>query len=270
MRLIIAVLKKRKIEVAVISDIHLGTPECRVQELLAYLSSIRPKVLVLNGGAIDFKSATSPSFPAPHYKILKKILGMASYGTKVYYLLGEGEDQIRHLAGTRLGHVYIQKELVLDQDGNRTLIFHGSDFDALLGRLRGFSRLGGLGRGILGLWKRISKRNAGSLKESVAKYGIDKGWDTVICGHTHEPAKEWIETKNGQCLYLNSGDWTENLTALEYTFKRWKLYRYCEDKLSAFYADEELKGMDVNELLSSILDPRVNEGKQRAKNDSDQ
>ena len=236
---------------------------------MAYLSSIRPKVLVLNGGVIDIDSATSPSFPAPHYKILKKILGMASYGTEVYYLLGQGEDPFRHLAGTRLGHVFVQKELVLDQDGGRTLILHGSNFDASLGRLRKFSPLGNLGRGILSLWKRISKSKARSFKESIAKYGIDKGWDTIICGHTHEPAKEWVESKNGQCLYLNSGDWTENLTALEYAFKRWKLYRYCEDKLSAFYADEELKGMDVNELLSSILDPKVQNENQRAKNDSD-
>lgn len=89
----------------------------------------------------------------------------------------------------------------------------------------------------------------------MAGYGIANGWDTVICGHTHNPVKEWIETKKGQCLYLNSGDWTEHLTALEYAFKRWKLYRYDEDKLSAFYADEELKSMNVNELLSSIVDP---------------
>ena len=63
-----------------------------------------------------------------------------------------------------------------------------------------------------------------------------------------------MENRNGKCMYLNSGDWVENLTALEYSFKRWKIYQYSHDKLSAFYADEELKEMDMNELISSILE----------------
>jgi hypothetical protein len=49
----------------------------------------------------------------------------------------------------------------------------------------------------------------------------------------------------------------ENLTALEYNFKRWKLYRYDEDKLSPFYADEDLKEMDINDLISSIMAKKV-------------
>ena len=42
------------------------------------------------------------------------------------------------------------------------------------------------------------------------------------------------------------------MTALEYSFKRWKLYRYENDKLASFYMDEDLKSMDMNELIASI------------------
>lgn len=38
-------------------------------------------------------------------------------------------------------------------------------------------------------------------------------------------------------MYLNSGDWIENLKVLEYCFKRWKVYRYNQEKLSPFYTD---------------------------------
>jgi len=75
----------------------------------------------------------------------------------------------------------------------------------------------------------------------------------VVCGHLHKPAKQWVETPSGKTLYLNSGDWVEHLTALEYNFKRWKLYRYDEDKLSPFYADEDLKEMDISDLIASIV-----------------
>ena len=80
---------------------------------------------------------------------------------------------------------------------------------------------------------------------------IDENYDYVICGHIHQPKKEIYESERGICTYLNSGDWVENLTALEYAFKRWKIYRYSADKLSPFFADEELKGMDIHELLAA-------------------
>ena len=49
-----------------------------------------------------------------------------------------------------------------------------------------------------------------------------KKYDYVLCGHIHEPKIIQKENKNGSTLYLNSGDWVENLTALEYNNKRWK------------------------------------------------
>ncbi len=58
--------------------------------------------------------------------------------------------------------------------------------------------------------------------------------------------------KHGTCLYLNSGDWVENLTALEYHKKHWELYSFNEDKLSPFYTDEDLKSMSYKDLLAAI------------------
>ena len=55
---------------------------------------------------------------------------------------------------------------------------------------------------------------------------IENGYDYVICGHIHEPKIIEKENKKGKTLYLNSGDWVENLTALEYNHKIWKLYKY--------------------------------------------
>ena len=79
----------------------------------------------------------------------------------------------------------------------------------------------------------------------------------MVCGHIHQPKKEIYENKYGRCTYLNSGDWVENLTALEYSFKRWKIYHYNHDRLSPFFMDEDLKEMDMNDLIASITDKEV-------------
>ena len=117
-----------------------------------------------------------------------------------------------------------------------------------------------MGREKFSLAKRIKDGVKGAVKyihdfeRTAIELAIENGYDYVICGHIHKPKKEIVETKEGRCMYLNSGDWIENLTALEYSFKRWKIYQYNQDKLSAFYVDEELKEMDMNELISSIIE----------------
>ena len=93
-----------------------------------------------------------------------------------------------------------------------------------------------------------------NFEKTAADLAIENGYDYVVCGHIHQPKKEIYDNKYGSCTYLNSGDWVENLTALEYSFKRWRIYHYNHDKLSPFFLDEDLKEMDMNELIASITD----------------
>jgi len=46
-------MKKNNPEVVVLSDVHLGTYGCHANELLIYLQSIKPRILVLNGDIVD-------------------------------------------------------------------------------------------------------------------------------------------------------------------------------------------------------------------------
>lgn len=266
---------------AVISDVHLGTTGCKADELIAYLSSIKPSILVLNGDIIDARNFRKHYFPPAHIKVLKKILSMASTGTEVYYITGNHDEMLRRFRSTVVGNFHICNKLVLPLDGRKAWIFHGDVFDHTARGTRWLTRLGTFGYGLLlrtnrfinwalaragrekaslsGRIKRLGNRgelHASNFRHSAAHSAIEKGYDYVVCGHTHLPAKEWVETPKGKVLYLNSGDWVENLTSLEYAFKRWKLYRYSEDKLSPFFADEDLKEMDFNELIASLTDRR--------------
>ncbi|MFS4456985.1 UDP-2,3-diacylglucosamine diphosphatase [Maribacter sp. 2304DJ31-5] len=271
-------MKKRKLEIAVVSDIHLGTYRCHADELLVYLSSIQPKTLILNGDIIDIWQFSKSYFPPSHLNIVKKIISMASKGTQVYYITGNHDKMMRKFADTAMGNIKVRNKLIMELDGKRAWFFHGDVFDISVHRAKWVAKLGSYGYNFLILinqwlnWylqKMGKERYSLSQKikddgaERAVKYisdfeqtaielAIDNHFDYVVCGHIHQPKKELAETKKGKCLYLNSGDWVENLTALEYSFKRWKLYNYQNDKLLPFYMDEELKEMDINELIAAI------------------
>ena len=61
---------------------------------------------------------------------------------------------------------------------------------------------------------------------TAAAIAIDNGYDYVICGHIHEPVMKTINSPTGNVRYLNSGDWIENLTSLEYNQGKWSLVHY--------------------------------------------
>lgn len=270
-------MKKRKIDVAVISDVHLGTYGCHADELLAYLSSIQPNILVLNGDIVDAQQFSDSYFPSAHLKVLKKLIGMASSGVEVYYI-AENHDEIpRKFSISSLGNLHIVDRLVLELDGKKAWFFHGNVLDNSIQNAKWLIKFGGFGYDFLirinrwvnrirltvgrkkrALSKRIKNKVRNTVKrisdfeETVVQLAIKGGYDYVVCGHLHLPKKDVQEHKNGKCTYLNSGDWVENLTALEYSFKRWKIYRYSHDKLSSFFADEELKAMDIHDLIARI------------------
>lgn len=254
-------MKKRKVEVVVISDVHLGTYGCHAKELLDYLSSVKPKTLILNGDIIDIWQFRKSYFPASHLKVIKKIISLSSKGTKVYYLTGNHDEFLRKFTDLHLGNLSLLNKLVLDLDGKKAWIFHGDVFDASINHAKWLAKLGGWGYDMLILINRflnwilakfnkepysLSKKIKDNVKSAVkfitnfenvcTELAIENRYDYVICGHIHEPKISLVTTEKGQTTYLNSGDWIENLTALEYNHKKWKLHTHNPNDL--FFEDE--------------------------------
>ena len=246
-------MKKRKVELVVLSDIHLGTYGSHAVELNKYLSSIKPKTLILNGDIIDIWQFRKSYFPSTHLKIIQKIMSLASKGTKVYYITGNHDEMLRKFSDMNLGNISLLDKLVMDLDGKKAWIFHGDIFDASVHHAKWIAKLGGKGYDYLILFNRLinwflkklgkepysfSKKIKASVKKAVkhisdfeetaTDLAIEQKYDYVLCGHIHEPKIILKENNHGSTLYLNSGDWVENLTALEYNSKRWKLYHYKE------------------------------------------
>ena len=77
--------------------------------------------------------------------------------------------------------------------------------------------------------------NIDAFETMIAELAIEKNYDSVICGHIHQPQKRAITTDKGTVTYLNSGDWVEHLTALEYRDDDWHIYQYDETTMNAVH-----------------------------------
>ncbi|MFY7672458.1 UDP-2,3-diacylglucosamine diphosphatase [Tenacibaculum sp. MEBiC06402] len=249
--------KKRKLDIAVISDVHLGTFGCRATELNNYLKTINPKTLILNGDIIDIWQFNKRYFPKAHMKVIKQLMSFITSGTKVYYITGNHDEMLRKFKGFRLGSFEIVNKVVLDIDGKKGWFFHGDVFDVTMQHSKWLAKLGGIGYDLLIMintavnwisetlgYNRLSfsKKIKNSVKSAVkfinnfettaSEIAIDNGYEYVVCGHIHQPEMKVIKNDQGETMYLNSGDWIENLTALEYSNKEWKLYEYEKDELA--------------------------------------
>jgi UDP-2,3-diacylglucosamine pyrophosphatase LpxH len=249
---------KRKVEVLILSDIHLGTYGCRSKELLSYLKTIDPETIILNGDIIDIWQFNKRFFPKSHMKVIKYFTSYLSKGKEVYYITGNHDEMLRKFEGFQLGKFKILNYLVLNLDGKKNWIFHGDVFDITMQHSKWLAKLGGLGydflimintlvnwfssklgKGRISLSKRIKDNVKQAVKyihnfeKTVAGIAISNGYHRVICGHIHQPQIRLIMDKEGQrVIYMNSGDWIENMTSLEYNQKKWSIYRFQDDALA--------------------------------------
>src|SRR3954466_12655464 len=105
---------KREVDIVVISDVHLGTYGCQAKELLKYLKSIKPKILVLNGDIIDIWQFSKNYWPEAHMKVLRKLMKFVSEDVQVYYLTGNHDELLRKFTDIHLGTFHLQNKLVLE------------------------------------------------------------------------------------------------------------------------------------------------------------
>lgn len=263
-------MEKRPIDVVVISDVHLGTYGCRARELVAYLKSIAPNILILNGDIIDGWQFSKRYFPSSHMAVIKEVLNLMTKGTRVFYITGNHDELLRKYADFQLSNFTLTDKLVLEIDNKMTWIFHGDVFDNTThGAAKFIAKLGSNGYGMLILFNRFVNfilKSLGREKLSISKkvmagvnkmakidtfemiaaeLAIEKKYDYVICGHIHQPQKRVIENEQGKVTYLNSGDWVEHLTALEYSQNEWKIFEYDEKEFQHIPATDMSRKVNV-------------------------
>ena len=274
--------KKRNIEVVVISDVHLGTYGCHAKELLNYLKSINPQIIILNGDIIDIWQFSKYYWPTSHMKIIKYLFKFISEDKKVYYIPGNHDEMFRKFVDFNLGSFSIHNKVVLELDGKKTWFFHGDIFDITMQHSKWLAKLGAVGYDLLILLNRgvnfisnffgkekisLSKKIKNSVKSAInfinnfentaTEIAAENKFDYVACGHIHHPIIKEVETKKGKVTYLNSGDWIENLSALEYVNNQWSLFKYRKEDFEIETSEPEsstdLIDQSTEEILKQIL-----------------
>jgi len=278
-------MNKRNVDVVVISDVHLGTYGCHAKELLKYLKSIKPKILILNGDIIDIWQFSKRYWPESHMKVVRKLMKFVSEGVQVHYLTGNHDEMLRKFDGMEMGTFHLQNKLIMELDGKKAWFFHGDVFDVTMQHSKWLAKMGAvgydslilinsfvnwvltaLGREKMSFSKKIKARFKDAVKfinsfeQTAAELAIEKGYEYVVCGHIHQAEKRDIAMESGSVTYLNSGDWVESLTALEYQDQNWTIFKYDHKEFVKDETDdgilsdsEDLKSkLDINILLQHI------------------
>jgi UDP-2,3-diacylglucosamine pyrophosphatase LpxH len=237
---------------------------------------------VLNGDIIDIWQFSKTYWPNSHMKVIKLLINWMGKGIKTYYITGNHDEMLRKFEGLKMGSLNVVNKVVLTlPDGKKAWIFHGDVFDITMQHSKWLAKLGSVGYDILILINRffnfisekifkkgklsLSKKIKESVKSAVsfindfeqtaADIGISNKFDFVICGHIHHPEIKKITNDDGHIMYLNSGDWVENLSSLEYAKGEWSIYRFNEaDKAEMIKeTEEEIMELTNDQLFDNML-----------------
>lgn len=273
----------RNLDICVISDVHLGTYGCHADELLHYLQSISPKVLIINGDFIDAWHFRKKFFPRAHLALIQHVIQMAINGIRVYYITGNHDDVLRRFSDIAMGPIHLKDSLTIQMYGKKYWFFHGDVFDAsvlisptlaMLGG-KGYDYLIRLNRSINRLRARFgypkisfSKAVKNQVKRAVQyvsdfekhaiRLALRNQCDYVVCGHIHRPVIREVQMQEATLTYLNSGDWVESLSALEMADGHWKLFHYEQSPLAGTKPPprRETEPEPWRSALSKVLAPR--------------
>jgi UDP-2,3-diacylglucosamine pyrophosphatase LpxH len=199
----------------------------------------------LNGDIVDGRHINHrrpKDLPERQKRVLDAINRKIAEGTEVVYIPGNHDITLRKIdvAGKQIDGVKIEQSIDLtDAKGRKFLVLHGDQFDKREARAEKLPSwfMAAVGRAnevmtrasrlldkvtkltlrkrfnLANRIRRLVENDANAhriLEDKAVAHAKEKGYDGIICGHTHQSANK---AKDG-CLYLNSGDWIDGFTAL--------------------------------------------------------
>lgn len=247
---ILNIIMKTHYRTIFISDVHLGTKDCKAEALNNFLKNHTCDTLYLLGDIIDAWKIKQNKWrwKQSHTNVVRRILGHAKRNTRVVYVIGNHDEFLRPFLQYNLNFGMVEMHNQIEHigvDGKHYLVVHGDLFDgitrlapwlAILGdkaydavlscNTKINSILHRMGFGYFSLSHYLKRRVKKAVdfifqfEKNLAAYCKKKGYDGVICGHIHH-----AEIKNVDgIIYMNDGDWVESNSALvEHTTGRWEI-----------------------------------------------
>ncbi|MBS1724108.1 MAG: metallophosphoesterase family protein [Armatimonadetes bacterium] len=235
-----------------VSDVHLGSAGCMVEEFTQFLNGVQCQYLYLVGDIVDLWVVMKEGkWRQAHTEALQSILAKTREGVKVFYTPGNHDAFLRRLNGSEFGNIALGHSFEhVTADGKRLNVIHGDLFDnsvrfvpvAWLAAwayegLTVFNNKWNARRTSRGkksiefssVFKKRLKRFIGrrtDFAENLLEDARFHGFDGVVCGHIHKPQ---ITDTVGEGLYVNTGDWVEHGTVVvEHLDGRLELLRWEE------------------------------------------
>ena len=220
-----------------ISDLHLGTPGCQAEALLAFIKAHPSDYLYLIGDIVDgWQLRRRWYWPGLHNDVVQKLLRRARKGCRVVFIAGNHDEFARAFVGHQFGGIEVQEDAVhTTADGKSMWVTHCDQFDGVIQCAKWLAYLGdnlyeftlrlnrhlNSWRARLGLpyWSlsaylkhRVKKAMmyVADFEKAVAHEAWRRGHDGVVCGHIHRAEMRDIDG----VLYCNDGDWVESCSAL--------------------------------------------------------
>ena len=240
-----------------VSDVHLGTKDCKAEQLNNFLKHNSCDTLYLVGDIIDAWKIQQNKWrwKQSHTNVVRRVLGHAKRGTRVVFIAGNHDEFLRPMIpyGFSFGLIEIVNQTEhIGADGKHYLVTHGDLFDgitrlapwiAFLGdkaydivltlnnKFNWIRRRMGFGYFSLSQFLKHKVKKAVDFifkfEENLANYCKKRGFDGVICGHIHHAE---IKEING-VTYMNDGDWVESCTALvEHWDGKWEIITWTKEK----------------------------------------
>ena len=226
-----------RVRTVILSDVHLGTPDCKIREVNHFLRHVRCDKLILNGDIIDgWQLRRSGQWTKAHTRFIRIVLKkLEKRDTEVVYLRGNHDDILASFLPLDFENLRIVEDYIHDSPSGCYLVLHGDVFDTVTKNFVWLAHLGDWGYQFLlklnrayNVWrawrgkeywslsKAIKARvksavnHVSDFEEHIAHLAQQRDCTGVMCGHIHTAADKMI----GEVHYLNSGDWIESLTAI--------------------------------------------------------
>ena len=239
-----------------ISDVHLGTKDCKADALNNFLKHNTCETLYLVGDIIDAWKIKQNKWrwKQSHTNVVRRILGHAKRNTRVVYVLGNHDEFLRPYLQYNLNFGMVEMHNQIEHigaDGKHYLVIHGDLFDGITRLAPWLNFLGDrayefilsvnnrvnwilhrMGVGYFSLSRFLKHKVKKAVdfifefEKTLAAYCKKRGYDGVICGHIHHAEIKDIDG----IKYMNDGDWVESLTALvEHHNGHWEIVTWTQE-----------------------------------------
>jgi UDP-2,3-diacylglucosamine pyrophosphatase LpxH len=243
----------------VLSDIHLGSKDAHVKEVVYFLKNNTCEILILNGDIVDGwklkRGAKWKNSYTNFFRLILKKTKSKKEKCDVFWIKGNHDDFLDQIFPLKIGKIRITDHYIhIGADFKKYYVVHGDIFDIVIQKkwLKWLAHVGDVGYSIL-LWLnrvvnyiRIKQNKPkmslslyvknkvkaavsyiSSFSTELVSLAKKNNCDGVICGHIHHPEIKMID----DIIYMNSGDWVENLSALVEDFSgKWEIVRYTKPK----------------------------------------